>query len=142
MTKALRLFACLALVGTAASGCMATQDDIDQAELDEQGALGSTDQGEVASTEQALLRGGSNHQTLGYSCTPGGSCTCDKSIENDCEDMSGVCADKDIDQLINCINGWLTTHCTCAKASAFVAPTIKNTAVLGKTTTATFSLAR
>jgi hypothetical protein len=51
---------------------------------------------------------------LGYSCS-NGTCTCDKSIENDCEDMSGVCTDASIDDLIRCIDGWLTTHCTCKK---------------------------
>jgi hypothetical protein len=30
--------------------------------------------------------------------------------------MSGVCSDGSIDNLIACINGWLTTHCTCTLA--------------------------
>ena len=66
----------------------------------------------VASQEQDLTRGGGGI-SLGYTCTPDGTCTCDKSIENDCENMSGICREKDLDNLINCINGWLTTHCTC-----------------------------
>ena len=58
--------------------------------------------------------------SLGYTCS-NGTCTCDKSIENDCADMSAVCTDATVDALINCINGWLTTHCTCTKAA--VSPT-------------------
>jgi len=58
---------------------------------------------------------------LGFRCS-GGTCTCDKSIENDCEDMSGVCTDASIDALIGCIQGWLTTHCTCTKALVVTNP--------------------
>ena len=61
----------------------------------------------------AVRRGGGGSR--GYTCK-NGSCECDKSIENDCEDMSGVCTDATVDALINCINGWLTTHCSCTKA--------------------------
>jgi hypothetical protein len=63
-----------------------------------------------------LFRGGRGGG-LGYSCT-NGTCTCDKSVENDCEDMSAECTDATVDALINCINGWLTTHCTCTKRAA------------------------
>jgi len=59
--------------------------------------------------------GGGPSGGLGFSCT-NGECTCDKSIENDCEDMTAVCTDATVDGVITCINGWLTTHCTCTKA--------------------------
>lgn len=114
--KNLRAIAYSLFAACIAQGCLASQADIDQAELE------LDEQAEVASTEQALARGGSNQQRLGYSCT-GGICECNKSIENDCEDMTGVCTDKTVDDVINCIGGWLTTHCTCTKASAFVRPT-------------------
>jgi hypothetical protein len=70
----------------------------------------------AASSEQALIRGGGS-RGINFSCS-GGTCTCDKSIENDCEDMSGVCTDATVDPLIDCIEGWLTTHCTCTQAFA------------------------
>lgn len=117
-TQLVRTLAISLLLGLAAQGCAATQADIDQAEQ----------QAAVDSTEQALVRGGSNHQRLGYSCT-GNSCECDKSIENDCEDMTGVCTDGTVDAVIACINGWLTTHCVCTKATGLVRPTLQlNTA--------------
>lgn len=72
-----------------------------------------------AGAESAELRIGGGGPRLGYSCT-NGTCTCDKSIENDCEDMSAVCTDATVDALIKCIDGWLTTHCVCTKA--FTAP--------------------
>jgi hypothetical protein len=75
----------------------------------------------VASTEAELIRGGGS-RGLGFTCTSG-QCTCDKSIENDCEDMSGVCSDATVDGLITCINGWLTTHCTCSLARVAPKPT-------------------
>jgi hypothetical protein len=67
---------------------------------------------DVTGSEQALMRGGGGR--VGYSCT-NGVCECDKSIENDCENMSGVCTDGSIDALIACIDGWATTHCTCTQ---------------------------
>ena len=103
-------FFTLALVITlgGASGCgmdgpEEETDDVGQVEPDQ---------------SQALARGGGS-RGLSYSCT-NGTCTCDKSIENDCANMSGVCTDATVDALINCINGWLTTHCTCTQG--FVAP--------------------
>jgi hypothetical protein len=84
------------------------------------GCLGNPDdEQQVESSEHALARGGGS-AGQSYTCDANGSCMCDKSIENDCEDMSGICKDSDITNLINCINGWLTTHCTCTKA--LVAP--------------------
>lgn len=74
------------------------------------------------------LRRGKGGPKLSYSCT-NGVCTCDKSIENDCENMSAVCEDADIDPLINCINGWLTTHCTCDEAKT--SPTTGSTYDIG-----------
>lgn len=112
------LFA-LALFG--ASGCVGGVPE----EGFEDG-LESDDAG-VASAEAALARGGRGGG-LGFSCT-NGTCTCDKSIENDCEDMSGVCSDATVDGLITCINGWLTTHCTCTLAKAAPNPQIRYTAV-------------
>lgn len=95
-----RILGCLMLItGFAATGCLASPADIAEAE----------GEGDVAVADEALIRGGSNHQRLGYSCT-NGTCTCDKSIENDCEDMTAVCTDKTVDGVITCINGWLTTH--------------------------------
>ena len=98
-----RLGLLLATLLSAAVGCAADTG------LLEDGAE-SVDVGE---TDQALIRG-SGGPRLGYSCT-NGVCECDKSIENDCEDMSGVCTDGSLDDLIACIDGWLTTHCTCTK---------------------------
>lgn len=112
-----------------AQGCLASQADIDQAELE------LDEQAEVASTEQALVRGGSNQQRLGYTCS-GGTCECSKAIENDCEDMTAVCTSKTVDGVITCINGWLTTHCSCTKDTGFVRPTTSPTWQLN--TAATF----
>jgi hypothetical protein len=118
---------CLLALGAAAGqGCLASQADIDQAELDEQAA--------VASTEQALLSGGWNQQRLGYTCT-GTSCECSKAIENDCENMTAVCTDKTVDAVITCINGWLTTHCSCTKDTGLVRPTTQPTLQLNSATT-------
>ena len=110
----------LALTGLAGCGMEPTDEELDSvAESDDQ--------------SQALARGGGG-QRLGYSCT-NGTCTCSKSIENDCEDMSAVCTDATVDGLINCINGWLTTHCTCTKAfrapspSPYTVPTTSTTFV-------------
>jgi hypothetical protein len=89
------------------AGCAAQTGFDDEADSD------------VAVSDAALIRGGGGSTRNGYTCS-GGTCTCDKSIENDCEDMSGVCTDATVDALINCINGWLTTHCTCTQA--FVRP--------------------
>ena len=70
---------------------------------------------EHVSTYIAQINNGGGPGGLSYSCS-NGTCTCDKGIENDCEDMSGVCTDGSLDGLISCIDGWLTTHCTCTKA--------------------------
>ena len=102
-STARRLLLLVVLAVAAATGCAA-----DTGLLDDDG-----EQVDVDASEQALIRG-SGGTRLGYSCS-GGTCTCDKSIENDCEDMSGVCSDASIDALIACINGWLTTHCTCTQ---------------------------
>ena len=83
------------------------------------GCLGNPDDAEPVTGSESALARGSGSAGQSYSCS-GGTCTCDKSIENDCEDMSGVCSDGSIDNLIACINGWLTTHCTCTQA--LVAP--------------------
>ena len=107
-STARRLMLLLVLTVTAAVGCAA-----DTGMLDEDS---DADPVAVAGSEEALQRGGGGTR-LGYSCS-GGTCTCDKSIENDCEDMSGVCTDASIDNLIACINGWLTTHCTCTQIRA------------------------
>jgi len=86
------------------------------------------DEGEIASAEQALRQGdgeayepppdddtaGRTSRGPGYSCSSG-TCTCDKRIVNDCEDMSGVCTSGSVDDLIRCIQGWGTTHCTCTQ---------------------------
>jgi hypothetical protein len=95
-----------ALAAITMAGCAAQTGLDDEADSD------------VAVSDAALMRGGGSTRNA-YTCS-GGTCTCDKSIENDCEDMSGVCTDATVDALINCINGWLTTHCTCTQA--FVRP--------------------
>ncbi len=69
----------------------------------------------IASQAEALSRGGGGSKGAGFTCT-NGECTCSKEIENDCEDMSGVCSDDTVDDLIRCIQGWLTTDCTCRLA--------------------------
>ena len=103
------------------------------------GCLGSPDEeGQVEASEQGLARGGGSVGNS-YSCT-NGTCTCDKSIENDCENMSGVCTDATVDGLINCINGWLTTHCTCKQA--LVAPPKPRFPIGGVGTIGTLSTAR
>jgi hypothetical protein len=125
-----RLLLSAVLAVAAATGCAAETGMLD----DDPDA----DPVEVAGSEEALQRGGGGPR-LGFSCT-GGTCTCDKSIENDCEDMSGVCTDGTVDDLIACIDGWLTTHCVCTqirtssggKGSVYQPPTggvLKNTAV-------------
>jgi hypothetical protein len=76
------------------------------------------EQDELARVDEPLIRG-TGPQGLGYSCK-NGVCECDKSIENDCEDMSAECTEESLDSLITCIDGWLTTHCDCTQA--FVAP--------------------
>jgi len=129
-STARRLLLLVVLAVAAATGCAAETGMLDEDPVD------------VAGSEQALQRGGSGPR-LGFSCT-GGTCTCDKSIENDCEDMSGVCTDGSLDGLIACIDGWLTTHCTCTqiratsggKGSVYQPPTG------GVFTTATFSVAK
>jgi hypothetical protein len=74
----------------------------------------------VDESSEALRRGGGGGGKLGFSCSKG-VCTCDKSIENDCEDMSAVCTEDTLGGLIQCIDGWLTTDCTCTQA--FKSPT-------------------
>jgi hypothetical protein len=124
-TKTLRTAVVCLLAGLTAQGCAsATQADIDDAELE--------GQEEVASTEQALKSGGWNQR--GFSCN-GNSCECSKAIENDCEDMTAVCTDATVDAVIACINGWATTHCVCTKSTGLVRPTFNPTLQLGATTT-------
>jgi len=120
-----------ALAIIAASGCVGAPAVEDLEEGVEPDAA-------VASTEAELIRGGGSGG-LGFTCS-GGLCTCDKSIENDCEDMSGVCSDATVDGLITCINGWLTTHCTCSLAR--VAPKPKAPYAVPTGSIKTFSLAR
>jgi hypothetical protein len=120
-----------ALAIVAASGCVGAPAIEDLEEGVEQDAA-------VASAEAELIRGGGSGG-LGFTCS-GGLCTCDKSIENDCEDMSGVCSDATVDGLINCINGWLTTHCTCSLARVATQPKAPYTVPTGGIKT--FSLAR
>jgi hypothetical protein len=72
---------------------------------------------EAAGVVEPLVRGGGGVGGASFSCT-NGTCTCDKSIENDCEDMTSACTDATVDQVINCINGWLVTHCTCTQMRA------------------------
>lgn len=36
--------------------------------------------------------------------------------------MSGVCSDDTVDDLIDCINGWLTTDCSCTLAKVATPP--------------------
>jgi len=132
-------FAALGLLAaSAAQGCMASQADIDAAEAQEQGEQAG--QAEVAGTEQALLRGGNNTIKLGYSCS-GGTCECSKAIENDCEDMTAVCTDATVDGVITCINGWLTTHCTCTQDTSLTVVSPTKTSTLTSASTS-FSLRR
>jgi len=69
------------------------------------------DEQDVASSEQALIRGHGGLSATGE---------CDKSIEGDCENLTALCTDDSVDDLIRCIEGWLTTHCSCTLAA--VAP--------------------
>jgi len=98
----LMALALLALAGT--SGCAASYVAAGDPEAEYEGEQ------EIASSEQALIRGG------GLSATG----ECDKSIEGDCENMTALCTDDTVDDLIRCIEGWLTTHCSCTLAA--VAP--------------------
>ncbi len=109
--RASRVIALFALASLGSFGCAGGAGAAGEGLEDEKPA-------QVAGLPAELIRGG-GPKGLGYSCT-NGVCTCDKSIENDCEDMSGVCRDGDIDDLINCIDGWLTTHCVCK--TGLVAP--------------------
>ncbi|HZR80636.1 MAG TPA: hypothetical protein VFD92_06035 [Candidatus Binatia bacterium] len=84
---------------------------------------------ELIASAIAMVNNGGGTGGLGYSCS-GSTCTCDKSIENDCEDMSGICTDDTVDALITCINGWLTTHCVCTKAMTVQGTDFLNGAVL------------
>ena len=119
-------WALLVLARAGAAGCAAGTPD--QA-IDD----GAHTDAEIASAEAALIRGGGSGG-LGFTCT-NGSCECDKSIENDCEDMSGVCSDDTVDDLITCINGWLTTHCTCRLARVAPRPTFQVAQPIGSLTT-------
>lgn len=132
MTKTLRAAVILLLAGAAGQGCVpATAADVEQAELEQ------ASEGDVASFEAALTRGGSNQQRLGYTCS-GGTCECSKAIENDCEDMTAVCTDATVGGVITCIDGWLTTHCTCKQDTGLVRPTLPQ---LQLNTSATFTTA-
>ena len=113
----------LTLLSLGAAGCGAEGDLAQEEPAAEQ----------VDVTEDSLSRGGGAPRA-GFTCT-GGTCTCDKHIENDCADMTAVCTDKTVDQVIACINGWATTHCTCTqgyavpkKASTVVGPRPTTTA--------------
>ena len=117
--RALTILAALALA--AANGCAAD--------------LGAGAEDPVEGTGEALKRGGGGGG-LAFSCT-NGICTCDKSIENDCEDMSGVCTDASIDDLIACIDGWATTHCTCTQLRASSAGSVYTPPTGGVVWTAT-----
>jgi len=87
----------------------------------------------VSSTGQALTPGGGGSVgTTGYTCSPAPdgttTCTCSKLIENDCEDMSAVCAPDEIDTLLKCIQGWFTNACVC-RAGRVAPPTTHVTIV-------------
>jgi hypothetical protein len=97
----------LALALTGGYGCAAGAPPAEQLVDDS----AQTD-AEIAVAEEALTRGRVGGNRLGFTCT-NGVCECDKAVENDCEDMSGVCSDDTVDDLITCIDGWLTTHCVC-----------------------------
>jgi hypothetical protein len=89
-----------ALLGT--TGCASEYVAQPEAVADEQS---------VESSEQALIRGSGGLNATGE---------CDKSIEGDCENLTALCTDATVDALIACIQGWLTTHCSCTLAA--VAP--------------------
>ena len=57
------------------------------------------DKPDVASSEEALRRASGGLSATGE---------CDKSIEGDCENMTALCTDDTVDDLIRCIEGWLT----------------------------------
>jgi hypothetical protein len=117
-----RLLIWMTLAFAYASGCAAGVPETSLGDAVETDA-------EIASAEAALIRG-SGGPSLGFTCT-NGKCTCDKSIENDCEDMSGVCSDDTVDDLINCIEGWLTTDCVCTLARVAPRPQLQYTAPIG-----------
>jgi hypothetical protein len=94
----------LLLLAVASTGCAAATDlDVDD---------------ELSTSQEALSRPSRPPNVI--DCD-GRQCTCDKSIENECAEMSARCTDESIDDLIDCINGWGTTHCSCPTAK--VAPT-------------------
>jgi hypothetical protein len=106
--------AALAIAG--GSGCVGYGPE---ANVDDEGLQAEADAGpEIAASEQALIRG-SGPKGLGLTCS-GGTCECDKDVENECEDLSGQCIEADLDDFIRCVEGWLTTHCSCR--TALVAP--------------------
>ena len=65
----------------------------------------------VASTTEAL-NGGGGHGGIGFTCE-GGTCTCSKSIDGDCDNMLINCVG-DMTGFYTCLDGWLTTDCSCA----------------------------
>jgi hypothetical protein len=67
----------------------------------------------VASSEEALIRASGGLSATGE---------CDKSIEGDCENLTALCTDDTVDDLIRCIEGWATTHCSCTLASVSAPP--------------------
>ena len=108
------LFAAGALAFVASFGCA--------------GGYALDDESEIASTDRALIRSGGDEGWLPPDDTSGGTssdtsyrcvngtCTCNKAILNDCENMSAMCSSGSLDALISCIDGWATTHCTCTQA--------------------------
>lgn len=92
---------------------------------------GVEDDQTVESSEQALFRGSGGLNATGE---------CDKSIEGDCENLTALCTDDTVDQLIRCIEGWATTHCSCTLAAvAPPKPTVNWTVSGVQWTSATFA---
>ena len=91
------------------------------------------DELDVASSEQALKRGGGGLSATGE---------CDKSIEGDCENMTSLCTEDTVDDLIRCIEGWATTHCSCTLASVAPPPPPRTKFAVGNLQRGVLTLAR
>ena len=91
------------------------------------------DEQAVESSEQALIRGSGGLNATGE---------CDKSIEGDCEHLTSLCTDDTVDQLIRCIEGWATTHCSCTLAAVAPPKPVINAAVITGQWTTFKALAR
>jgi hypothetical protein len=66
---------------------------------------------ESTATTSSALKAGGGGGGLGFTCT-NGTCTCSKGIEGDCDRMVINCTGG-FDEFDTCMEGWLTTDCSC-----------------------------